>query len=204
MSVKEKDETIVNQHKHIDLLKEQNIDDKKAANLVSLVQCLLHQRLLISLHTSSSTSYYQVLYSELQALDVCKSETRDRVLAERQHMVKKVEIMKNHHSQILSRSQDASNLLLKTKDTETMKLLMAKDNDCNRLLFTKDKEMKRLMMEKQKECHQMLLAKNAEMKKLMRLLKEQKIQCDQILLAKDAETKKLMNDNNIKEREYFC
>ena len=126
----------------------------KAANLVSIIQCLLHWRFLIFLHTSSSTSYYQVLYSELQALDVCKSvcpcwtSTTD----------KKVEMMKNHHSQILSRSQDASNLLLKTKDVETIKLLMAKDNDCTRLLFAKDKEMKRLMMEKQKECHQMLLA----------------------------------------------
>ncbi len=38
VSVKEKDDTIVNQHKHINLLKEQNIDDKKAANLVSIVQ----------------------------------------------------------------------------------------------------------------------------------------------------------------------
>ncbi len=112
---------------------------------------------------------------------MCKSETRDCVLAERQQLVKKVEMMKNHHSQILTRSQDASNLILKTKDAETTKLLMAKDNDCNRLVFAKDKEMKRLMMEKQKECHQMLLAKDAEMKKLMRLLKEQKIECDQIL-----------------------
>ncbi len=42
VSVKEKDDTIVNQHKCINLLKEQNIDDKKAANLVSIVQCLLH------------------------------------------------------------------------------------------------------------------------------------------------------------------
>ena len=151
----------------------------------------------------SSTRYYQVLYSELQALDVCKSETRDYVLAECQQLVKKVEMMKNHHSQILTRSQDASNLILKTKDAETTKLLMAKDNDCNRLVFAKDKEMKRLMMEKQKECHQMLLAKDAEMKKLMRLLKEQKIQCDQILLAKDAETKKLMKDKDKKEREYY-
>jgi hypothetical protein len=98
---------------------------------------------------------------------VCKSEMRDRVLAEHRQLVKKIEMMKNHHSQILSRSQDASNLLLKTKDVETIKLLMAKDNDCTRLLFAKDKEMKRLMMEKQKECHQMLLAKDAEMKKLM-------------------------------------
>jgi hypothetical protein len=33
VSVKKKDATIVNQHKHINLLKEQNIDDEKAANL---------------------------------------------------------------------------------------------------------------------------------------------------------------------------
>ncbi len=65
-------------------------------------------------------SYYQVLYSELQALDVCKSESRDCVLAERQQLVQKVEITKIHHSQILPRSQDTSNLLLKTKDMETL------------------------------------------------------------------------------------
>ncbi len=94
---------------------------------------------------------------------MCKSETRARVLAEHQQLVKKVEMMKNHHSRILFRSQDASNLLLKTMDVETTKLLMAKDNYCNRLLFAKDKEMKRLMMEKQKECDQMLLAKDAKM-----------------------------------------
>ncbi len=42
VSVKEKDDTIVNQHRCINLLKEQNIDDMKAANLVSIIQCLLH------------------------------------------------------------------------------------------------------------------------------------------------------------------
>jgi hypothetical protein len=51
-------------------------------------------------------------------------------------------MMKNHHSRNLSRSYDASNLLLKTKDVETTKLLMAKNEDCNRLLFAKDEEMK--------------------------------------------------------------
>ncbi len=41
VSVKEKCDTIDNQHKRI-FAERTEIDDKKAANLVSIVQCLLH------------------------------------------------------------------------------------------------------------------------------------------------------------------
>ncbi len=93
-------------------------------------------------------SNVQVLNSRLQSLDDIKNKNKDWVIATCQFWSGKLDILRNKHSQTLSKSKDDCNQLLMANNTKMTKLLTVKDSKMKKMMTTKDNEMKRRIIAK--------------------------------------------------------
>lgn len=95
----------------------------------------------------------KVLNSEMQAFDKCKSETRNRVGAERCHWTGVLDSVKSEHSSLLSNHQDNTKQLLMAKDTVIAQLKTSKDTEVDKLKGAVQSLMKSMKDQKEDmEC----------------------------------------------------
>jgi hypothetical protein len=64
-----------------------------------------------------STVSCQIFYSEVQAIDKRKRETREHVMSEHHHWSSKVERIKMQHDEFVLKSKDTTNRLIRAKDS---------------------------------------------------------------------------------------